>query len=437
MRTVRLLPSSEPGSVELEFPYDPELIAVVKSVRRRRWDPARLRWVVGQSEVQRLRSRLQQIGCALDEGAATAPRNAAPASVAAAGPSKATVHTSASGTSEAAARTAAAKPREATPSPRAAPDQAPMSTPANAASSFPFPAASNCEPPQLSPERAAHLEEVERELKLRQYSPRTRRAYVKLLRRFLRDLPAGEITAESIRAHLVSFVDRGISPGYHGQFVAALRFFCAHVLDDRRLVDAVPSPKRDRTLPSVLSMDEVRRLFAALSNPKHQLMALLLYSSGLRVGELVRLRSADLDVDRRMVRVRRGKGGKDRYTLYAEAAAGAVAHYRALYQPEHYLFPGSDAGRPITSRTVQKVISAAAKRADIAKRVTPHTLRHSFATHLLEHGVDVRHIQELLGHASLTTTQIYTHVVARDLIQIRSPLDMMGGAAPDAPGAPG
>jgi site-specific recombinase XerD len=124
-------------------------------------------------------------------------------------------------------------------------------------------------------------------------------------------------------------------------------------------------------------------------------MAFLLYSSGIRVGEMVRLRVADLDAERHLIHVRRGKGGKDRYTLYSEAAVQAV--------------------------------EAAGRRAGIRRRVTPHTLRHSFATHLLEQGVDVRYIQELLGHASPATTQIYTHVTRRDLIRIRSPLDMLDG----------
>jgi integrase/recombinase XerD len=279
--------------------------------------------------------------------------------------------------------------------------------------------------PALPADRAAQFAAMEQELKLRQYSPRTRRAYLKLLRRLLVEMPPGAMDAEGIRQYVVGFVDRGASVGYHGQLVAAVRFFCLHVLGDRGLAAALPSPRRRKALPLVLSAQEVRALFAALPNPRHRLMTLLLYSSGLRVGELVRLRAADLDLDRRLIRVRHGKGGKDRYTLYAEAVAEDVAHYRALYRPEHYLFPGPRGDRPISTRSVQKVIAAAAARAGIEKRLTPHTLRHSFATHLLEQGVDLRHIQELLGHASPATTQIYTHVTQRDLVQIRSPLDSL------------
>jgi integrase/recombinase XerD len=377
MRTVTVLPSSQKRCVELAFEYDDELIEVVRGLRQRRWDARRRRWIVSVTEIDVLARELDHRRVRLDTTKLGRP-----------GPDLAP----ASGRQE--------------------PLSPPLTPP-------PSPA------PPLPPDRAAQLDAVERELKLRRYSPRTQRAYLKLLRRLLLDLPAGEIDAARMRDYVVGHVDRGISAGYHGQLVAALRFFCAHVLEDRALAAAVPAPKRPRLLPCVLSMQEVRRLFGALPNGKHRLMALLLYSSGLRVSELVRLRVADLDPDRRLVRVRRGKGGKDRYTLYSEAAADAVAHYRVVYASDNYLFPGPRPDRPISSRSVQKVIAAAAVRAGIDKRVTPHTLRHSFATHLLENGIDVRYIQELLGHVSLTTTQIYTHVTKRDALQIRSPLDML------------
>jgi site-specific recombinase XerD len=252
-----------------------------------------------------------------------------------------------------------------------------------------------------------------------------------LLRRFLRELEPGALDAARIRAYVVAFVDREISADYHSQLVAALRFFCEHALHDRALAGAIPTPRRPRALPAVLSVEEVRRLFEALGNPKHRVMALLLYSAGVRVGELVRLRVADLDADRELIRVRHGKGSKDRYTLYSDAAAVAVRHYRGLYLPTEWLFTGARPDRPISARTVQKVLSAAGRRAGIEKRVTPHVLRHSFATHLLEQGIGLRYIQELLGHASPATTEIYTHVTRQDLVRIRSPLDTLG--LPTAP----
>jgi site-specific recombinase XerD len=208
---------------------------------------------------------------------------------------------------------------------------------------------------------------------------------------------------------------------------AVLRFFAVHVLHEPSLAESLPAPRRERSMPTVLAISEVKRLFAALANPKHRLMAFLLYSSGIRVGEMVRLRVADLDPERRLILVRRGKGGKDRYTLYSESAVEAVERYVAFAGPGDWLFTGAREGRPISARSVQKVIAAAGRRAGIRRRVTPHTLRHSFATHLLEQGVDLRYIQELLGHASPATTQIYTHVTRRDLVRIRSPLDMLDG----------
>lgn len=370
MRTVQILPSSGPARVDVVFAYDREIIDIVRVFRTRRWQPGRRRWSIERSELAGLVVALQRRGIAVDIAPAI----------------KFSV-------------------------------QLDQTVPA----------------PALAPDRADQLTAVERELKLRQYSPRTRRAYLKVLRRFLHTLGPGDIDADRLRGYLLTFVERDISAGYHSQLVAALRFFCEHVLHNRSLAGAIPSPKRPRALPAVLSTAEVRRLFDALGNPKHRVMALLLYSAGMRVSELTRLRVADLDADRELIRIRRGKGNKDRYTLYSRTAAAAVRSYRELYLPTVWVFPGPRADRPISARTVQKVLSKAAVRAGIEKRVTPHTLRHSFATHLLEQGIDLRHIQELLGHASLETTQIYTHVTRHDLARVRSPLDTLGFGPPPAP----
>jgi site-specific recombinase XerD len=150
---------------------------------------------------------------------------------------------------------------------------------------------------------------------------------------------------------------------------------------------------------------------------------MLLYSAGLRVGEVVRLRPSDLDAEPGLVRVRQGKGGKDRYTLLAQRAIEVVRLYRGAHETERWLFPGPDPKRHLTSRSVQRVVERAAQAAGIEKRVTTHTLRHSFATHLLEGGTNLRIIQELLGHQSARTTQIYTHVTTSALEAVRSPLD--------------
>jgi site-specific recombinase XerD len=150
---------------------------------------------------------------------------------------------------------------------------------------------------------------------------------------------------------------------------------------------------------------------------------MLVYSAGLRVGEVVRLRPSDLDVDRGLLRVRRGKGGKDRRTLLADRAVEALRTYQSAYPCERWLFPGARPDRHLTPRSVQRVVKRAARSAGIEKNVTTHTLRHSFATHLLEGGTNLRVIQELLGHQSVRTTQIYTHVAKSTLEGVRSPLD--------------
>ena len=173
----------------------------------------------------------------------------------------------------------------------------------------------------------------------------------------------------------------------------------------------------------MLSQGEVARLLRKPRNPKHRAILMLLYSAGLRVGEVVRLKPPDLDIERGVIRVRQGKGSKDRYTLLARRAAEAVAIYRDAYPTDKWLFPGKRRGRHLTTRSVQRMVKNAATAAGIEKNVTAHTLRHSFATHLLEGGTNLRIIQELLGHQSARTTQIYTHVARSTLASVRSPLD--------------
>ncbi len=169
----------------------------------------------------------------------------------------------------------------------------------------------------------------------------------------------------------------------------------------------------------------IARLLDAVENLKHRAIILLTYSGGLRLGEVVRLKVEDIDLDRKLVHVRQGKHRKDRYTMLSAVAQKAVQDYRRQYPPETWLFPGARPGRHLTERSVQKAFDRACKKANINKRISIHTLRHSFATHLLERGTDLRYIQVLLGHASPKTTQIYTRVTNRDLAKIQSPLDAL------------
>ncbi len=268
------------------------------------------------------------------------------------------------------------------------------------------------------------LQRFDEEMRLRGYAPRTRKAYLGHARRFLRDGRAGGDLASSLREHVLARLrGDGVSRSYHNQLVSALRLFCVTVLG--RATDELPldRPRRDQRLPTVLSREELRRFLEAVRNPKHAAILAMAYSAGLRVSEVVRLRPEDLDRDRGLLLVRGGKGRKDRYTLLSSTALGLIDAYLEGADPGRWLFPGARPGRHLTARSVQKVTAAARRRAGITKPLTPHVLRHSFATHLLEGGTDVRFIQELLGHANVRTTELYTQVSQRQLGRIRSPLD--------------
>lgn len=273
------------------------------------------------------------------------------------------------------------------------------------------------------------LERVRAALELKGYSPRTRKVYLGQLRRFFEWCGGGtpklpEDPARDAQAYLLQLVrGPGISKSYQNQIVSALRFLSEAVLGQPRLALRIPRPRKERKLPAVLSAGEVARMLGKTRNLKHRALLMLLYSAGLRVGEVVRLTPADLDMDRGLVRVRGGKGGKDRYTLLAQRAIEAVRLYRDAYPARSWLFPGGMKETHLTTRSVQRIVHESAKAAGIEKHVTAHTLRHSFATHLLEGGTNLRVIQELLGHQSARTTQVYTHVARSTLETVRSPLD--------------
>ncbi len=278
----------------------------------------------------------------------------------------------------------------------------------------------------LPPPHEAAYRRFLQEMVLSGYSPKTQKAYEGHVRRFLTSLPTCDKPGmRDIRAYVESMLSRdGLSHSFANQFICAMVFFCARVLGEP--LDGMPRPKKDEHLPQVLSKEEVSRLFDQVDNIKHRAMLYMVYASGLRVGEVVRLQLADIDSGRMMIRIRQAKGRKDRYVMLSEKVLTVLRDYFRAYRPKTWLFPGqSGPDAPITERTAQHVFEHARDKAGIRKKVGIHVLRHSFATHLLEAGTDLRYIQELLGHASSRTTEIYTHVSKRSISAIKSPLDAL------------
>ncbi len=227
------------------------------------------------------------------------------------------------------------------------------------------------------------METVENALIVRAYSPRTRKVYLGHLRRFLDWCGDGiprlpQDPVERCEAFILYLIrEKEISRSYQNQVVSAVRFLCESVLGQPKQALRIPRPRKERPLPAVLSQGEVARLLKKARNPKHRAILMLLYSAGLRVGEVVRLKPPDLDMERGLLHVRRGKGGKDRYTLLAQRAAEAVSIYRDAYATDKWLFPGDRPGRHLTTRSVQRIVKNAAAAAGIEKNVTAHIIRHN------------------------------------------------------------
>lgn len=266
------------------------------------------------------------------------------------------------------------------------------------------------------------------DMKMRNYSEHTIAAYVSGVYRlamFYHKSP-DQLGREEIRAFLVDLVDKKkVAWSYYKQVLAALRFFYRHVLRRGEVVEDVRGPRPAKRLPVVLSVAEVARFFKAIPSLKHRTILMLAYGAGLRIGEAVRVRVSDIDRERKVLRVEQGKGKKDRYTVLSPALLEILDRYCWAARPEDLLFTTRFRDRPITDSTVQRVCVQARKDAGIDKQISPHTLRHSFATHLLEAGTDLRVIQVLLGHASPKTTAIYTHVSTALIGKTRSPLDAL------------
>lgn len=275
--------------------------------------------------------------------------------------------------------------------------------------------------------------EYEAVLKRRRYSLNTQKTYLGLFRAFINhfaDKDSTEITSDEIKEYLLYLVDRkGVSYSTQNQVINAIKFYYEQVLGQEKTKYWIDRPRKEHTLPEILSVEEVQDILSCITNSKHRCIVGILYGSGLRIGELLSLRKSDINMDRRQIFVRAGKGKKDRVTMLSEVIIADLLTYLGEYRPNYWLFEGP--GRKQYSGTsVQQILKRACKRVGINRRITPHTLRHSFATHLLEQGVNLRYIQELLGQSSLKTTQIYTRITQPALQNLKSPLDVL--ASPSA-----
>jgi integrase/recombinase XerD len=275
----------------------------------------------------------------------------------------------------------------------------------------------------MTPLRQRMLED----LRVRNYAERTLGIYVEQVARFAKHFGKSpeQVGGEEIRGYLLHLIDRGISWCQYKQAISALRFLYRVTLRREDLLVYVPYPRHEKRLPVVLSPEEVAAVLRAATNRKHRTVLMTIYAAGLRVSEVVALKVTDIDSARMLIQVRQGKGKKDRQVMLSPVLLQALRAYARWYRPAVWLFPGANPERPLRVSSVQKVCQAAARKSGVGKRVSPHTLRHSFATHMLEGGADLRLIQELLGHGSVRTTQLYTHVATPRIQASQSPLDQL------------
>ncbi|PXY02607.1 recombinase [Marinifilum breve] len=263
-------------------------------------------------------------------------------------------------------------------------------------------------------------------LKRMRYSESTIKVYCKYFKDFqtyFLNTNLAELTPEYINQYLYELVEKQkISLSQQNQRINAIKFYFEKVLGRTKEYYTIDRPRKHRALPKVISEQEVLKMLKGTTNLKHKAILATIYSAGLRRGELLNLRKQDIWFDKKLIFVRAGKGKKDRTTVFSESLIVVLKKYLEIYKPNYYLFEGKDRTK-YTASSVLRIVDKAAKLAKIERHVTPHMLRHSFATHLLEQGTDLRYIQTILGHGSSKTTEIYTHVSKRSLAKIKSPLD--------------
>jgi site-specific recombinase XerD len=276
---------------------------------------------------------------------------------------------------------------------------------------------------EISPLRRRMVEDMT----VRNLSPATQRSYLYAVAKFSRFFGKSpeRLELEDVRTYQVHLASQGIAWATLNQTVAALRFFYGVTLGRPEIPERIAYAREPRRLPVVLSADEVVRFLEAVPSLKSRTALTTAYAAGLRVSEVVALKVADIDSGRMLIRVEQGKGGKDRYVMLSAQLLAILRTYWRLARPRHWLFPGRDEGRPIDQSVLHAACRSACEAAGLTKHVTVHTLRHSFATHLLESGADIRIIQVLLGHTNIATTARYAQVATSTIQGTASPLDRL------------
>ncbi|WP_281635783.1 tyrosine-type recombinase/integrase [Flavobacterium marginilacus] len=278
-----------------------------------------------------------------------------------------------------------------------------------------------------SAEGIENIEKFKQWLRSKRYSENTLITYSEALKSFLifyREKPIAEITNEDITIFNNEYILKNdLSASYQNQIINAVKLFFQTIRETKIEIDKIYRPKNAKRLPNVLSKEETFRLIDLTANIKHKTLLALIYSSGLRISEAINMKIIDVDSQRMLIHIKNAKGKKDRYTLLSNRVLGLLREYYTIYKPKTFLFEGQHGGQ-YSSRSAQSILQQSAKKAGITKPISLHTLRHSFATHLLESGTDLRYIQDLLGHNSPKTTMIYTHVSSTSLKKIINPFDM-------------
>lgn len=273
-------------------------------------------------------------------------------------------------------------------------------------------------------------ERMETDLELRNFRPGTQAVYLRCARKLAEHYwrSPRELGEEEVRGYLLHLRQvRGLSPSTLRTYCAAVKFLYEVTLGRPEVVASIAPPRATSRLPEVLSGVEVQRLLAAIGSIKYRALASTLYGAGLRISEACRLAVDDIDSQRMLIHVRDGKGGRNRFSMLSARLLEVLREYWRAERPQRpYLFPGNSRDGTVSSECIRDVLRQTAHRCGIAKKVTPHVLRHSFATHLLDTGVDIRTIQVLLGHRSLRTTQLYSQVSRRLVARTTSPLDLLG-----------